>query len=80
MNSFSPAKRSPWLLPLVPSYTIGIAFVVVLVGQDETLTLESNPKVGESLLHVGISWTGVFSVKRGKLQDGVEMFGGRARM
>lgn len=30
------------------------AFVVVLVvGQDGTLTLESNVKVGESLLHVG---------------------------
>lgn len=54
MNSFRPANRSPWLLPLVPSYTIGIAFVAVLVvGQNETLTLESNPKVGESLLHVG---------------------------
>jgi hypothetical protein len=54
MNSFMPLKRSPWLLPSVPSYTMGIVAVVVLVvGQDVTLTLGSDERVSEVLLHVG---------------------------
>lgn len=53
MKSFRPLKRSPWLLPSAPSYTMGIVFVVVLVvGQDETLTLGSGGRRGEVLLHV----------------------------
>jgi hypothetical protein len=54
MKSFRPLKRSPWLLPTVPSYTTGIVAVVVLVvGQDGTLTLGSDGRISEVLLHGG---------------------------
>lgn len=73
-------NRSPWLLPLVPSYTIGIVFVVVLVvGPDGTLTLGGDGRL-DYCFTSDIASTGVFSVERSESQDGVAMFVASAQM